>query len=141
MGAPKVSRAIFTTSMARTTPAQKPRGLSRRTRFSMGVESDCMREVGVSSVDAVTPISIPCREGVVKRINNLGGMLSRERISALLPVRFIQMAFFGLSFRSPRRSLNLIELGGCAPQDHSSDVRSPLPVNLSVPEHTGERQA
>src|SRR6202034_1071557 len=31
MGAPKVSRAMFTTSMARTTPAQKPRGLRRRT--------------------------------------------------------------------------------------------------------------
>src|SRR5260370_39661148 len=33
MGAPKVSSAIFTISMARATPAQKPRGLSSRTRF------------------------------------------------------------------------------------------------------------
>jgi hypothetical protein len=33
MGAPKVSRAILTTSIARTTPAQKPRGLSNNTRF------------------------------------------------------------------------------------------------------------
>src|ERR1700678_549374 len=33
MGAPKVSRAILTMSMARTTPAQKPRGLSSKTRF------------------------------------------------------------------------------------------------------------
>src|ERR1700727_2589487 len=34
MGAPKVSRAILTMSMARTTPAQKPRGLRRSTRLS-----------------------------------------------------------------------------------------------------------
>jgi hypothetical protein len=33
MGAPKVSSAIFTTSIARTTPAQKPRGLSNNTLF------------------------------------------------------------------------------------------------------------
>jgi hypothetical protein len=33
MGAPKVSRAIFTMSIARTTPAQKPRGFSNNTRF------------------------------------------------------------------------------------------------------------
>ena len=32
-GAPKVSRAILTMSMARTTPAQKPRGLSNNTRL------------------------------------------------------------------------------------------------------------
>ena len=31
MGAPKVSRAILTISIARTTPAQKPRGLSSNT--------------------------------------------------------------------------------------------------------------
>ena len=36
MGAPKVSRAIFTMSIARTTPAQKPRGLSNNTRFWLG---------------------------------------------------------------------------------------------------------
>src|SRR5271163_716904 len=95
MGAPKVSRAIFTTSIARTTPAQKPRGFSRRTRFSICVESDCMREVGVSSIDAVTLTSIPCREDAVKRINNLGGVLSRERISALFPVRFHSEDFSG----------------------------------------------
>jgi hypothetical protein len=33
MGAPKVSNAILTTSMARTTPAQKPLGLSSNTLF------------------------------------------------------------------------------------------------------------
>jgi hypothetical protein len=36
MGAPKVSSAIFTMSMARTTPAQKPRGLSNNTLFWLG---------------------------------------------------------------------------------------------------------
>src|ERR1700738_1217678 len=36
MGAPKVSSAIFTISMARTTPAQNPRGLSNNTRFWLG---------------------------------------------------------------------------------------------------------
>src|SRR5579883_212756 len=51
MGAPKVSSAIFTISIARTTPAQKPRGLSNKTRFSA---------VGrVSMVVAVTSTSIP----------------------------------------------------------------------------------
>src|ERR1041385_7041614 len=34
MGAPYMSRAIFTTSMARTTPAQKPRGLNRMIFFT-----------------------------------------------------------------------------------------------------------
>src|ERR1700739_4458687 len=38
MGAPKVSRAIFTMSIARTTPAQNPRGLSSNTRFWLGEE-------------------------------------------------------------------------------------------------------
>src|SRR5258706_11446405 len=33
MGLPKVSRAMLTISMARTTPAQKPRGLSKRIFF------------------------------------------------------------------------------------------------------------
>lgn len=36
MGAPKVSRAILTMSMARTTPAQKPRGLRSNTLFWLG---------------------------------------------------------------------------------------------------------
>jgi hypothetical protein len=36
MGAPKVSRAILTMSIARTTPAQKPRGLSNNTLFWLG---------------------------------------------------------------------------------------------------------
>jgi len=36
MGAPKVSRAILTMSMARTTPAQKPRGLSSKTSSDWG---------------------------------------------------------------------------------------------------------
>src|ERR1700736_5571276 len=36
MGAPKVSSAILTMSMARTTPAQNPRGLSSNTRFTLG---------------------------------------------------------------------------------------------------------
>jgi hypothetical protein len=36
MGAPKVSSAIFTMSMARTTPAQKPRGFSNNTLFWLG---------------------------------------------------------------------------------------------------------
>src|SRR5271170_27286 len=54
MGAPKVSRAIFTTSIARTTPAQKPRGLSRRTRFSIFEASDGGLGVLVSRVVGVT---------------------------------------------------------------------------------------
>src|SRR5450631_3001424 len=38
MGAPKVSSAILTTSMARTTPAQKPRGFNSKIRFSVNGE-------------------------------------------------------------------------------------------------------
>src|ERR1035441_9574369 len=36
MGAPTVSSAILTMSIARTTPAQKPRGLSNKTLFWLG---------------------------------------------------------------------------------------------------------
>src|SRR5579862_948608 len=62
MGAPKVSRAILTMSMARTTPAQKPRGLSKSTRF-VGVEVSVESVfVGWSKAVVVTFISIPaCR--------------------------------------------------------------------------------
>src|SRR5450756_230082 len=53
MGAPKVSSAICTISMARTTPAQNPRGLSRSTRFvftglSFGRTSERSRAVVVT---------------------------------------------------------------------------------------------
>src|ERR1700739_1248726 len=47
---------MFTTSIARTTPAQKPRGLSRRTRFSAGVEPVPGPTERVSKVVAVTII-------------------------------------------------------------------------------------
>src|ERR1700733_1043558 len=58
MGAPKVSSAIWTMSMARTTPAQKPRGLRRRTRLVFVWLPD-LSSVTCSRVDVVTPSSIP----------------------------------------------------------------------------------
>src|ERR1700741_4459342 len=65
MGAPKVSSAIFTMSMARTTPAQKPRGLRRRTRLFTDREPLTGSTVRGSRVVVVTLTSIPCqaREG------------------------------------------------------------------------------
>lgn len=58
MGAPNVSSAIFTMSTARTTPAQKPRGLSKRTRLVPAELSAELLTVG-STVAVVTSSSIP----------------------------------------------------------------------------------
>src|ERR1019366_8639179 len=59
MGAPKVSSAIFTMSIARTTPAQKPLGLSNNTLFSLG-EASAWVPLGMESrVVVVTLSSIP----------------------------------------------------------------------------------
>src|SRR5579859_3771798 len=59
MGAPKVSRAIFTMSIARTTPAQKPLGLSNKTLFWLG-EVPAALSLGMDSrTDVVTSVSIP----------------------------------------------------------------------------------
>src|ERR1700761_6954356 len=54
MGAPKFSSAMRTTSMARTTPAQNPRGFRSRTRFSEAEEALRSVALGVSIVMAVT---------------------------------------------------------------------------------------
>src|SRR5947209_2490129 len=56
MGAPKVSNAICTMSIARTTPAQKPRGLSKRTRLE--------ELSGRATADVFTKISIRCWQGL-----------------------------------------------------------------------------
>src|ERR1700744_113624 len=55
MGAPYRSRAILTTSMARTTPAQKPRGFRRMIFFVLPLTGRKPVEVGASS-------SIPVRD-------------------------------------------------------------------------------
>src|SRR5271165_698817 len=136
MGAPKVSRAIFTTSMARTTPAQKPRGLSRRTRFSVGAESDCWKEVGVSSVVAVTPISISCREGAVKRINNLG-----EVIQWMLILRRRQRKTESGPVLCETPSMNAVKLSRSAAQNLLRKQPCPILADFTIPQHTGERQA
>src|SRR5664279_3524103 len=59
MGAPKVSSAIFTTSMARTTPAQKPRGFNSKIRFSVNGEPSRV-PAELASVSLIcTALSIP----------------------------------------------------------------------------------
>src|SRR5580698_2382284 len=57
IGAPKVSSAICTMSMARTTPAQKPRGFRSRTRFA-GVPVTLWLISSGARVEAFTPLSI-----------------------------------------------------------------------------------
>src|ERR1700722_4208073 len=52
MGAPKVSRAILTMSTARTTPAQKPRGFSSKTRLPALSGAEVGTEL---SVEVFTP--------------------------------------------------------------------------------------
>src|SRR6476646_145853 len=58
MGAPNVSSAIRTMSIARTTPAQKPRGFSSRTLL-VQMESSDTTAGEESAVSVVTLYSIP----------------------------------------------------------------------------------
>ena len=58
-GGAEVSSAMLTTSMARTTPAQKPRGLRRRTLLA--ATSDWEPLAGEDNRGLVTSTSIPCR--------------------------------------------------------------------------------
>lgn len=82
MGAPNVSSAILTTSIARTTPAQKPRGFNSRTRFSATTEPASAPAENVSEVVAVTMTKYTVLPGL-KTVAVVGSLQPRRPLPIL----------------------------------------------------------
>src|SRR6185437_11956557 len=91
MGAPYRSRAIFTTSIARTTPAQKPRGLRRIIFFCEAakelvpvavVESDARPVKDIAEVSVYQAVTIGQRVASQWLLGNLNGFkFTRKRLA------------------------------------------------------------
>jgi hypothetical protein len=92
MGAPKVSKAILTMSIARTTPAQKPRGLSNNTLFWLGEVSAWFPFEMDSSSVVVTSPSIPTHQQKEHNINRIGGQLGENATQIPLRKYWLQLS-------------------------------------------------
>src|SRR5450631_925074 len=95
MGAPNVSSAILTMSIARTTPAQKPLGLSSKTLFWLG------------EVPAALPFGVDSRTVVVTSSSIPIGRMKQHREAG--QVAYIEKGRFGPPGRQPQRIAHITQ--------------------------------
>src|SRR5579871_234375 len=128
MGRPKVSRAMLTMSIARTTPAQNPRGLSRRIFFM--VLRDLPQSASGCQCCRDEPVNVPVLRVALKR------HYTKNRLSCKA------LLLKGFASFSERSEAELVSTSLCPPsspsnvQIHcttktSSEARVPRPESES----------